>query len=407
MNKQTLGNTLLLILFTLITFGLLESVIGNFLITQTPIKFHFALPDGVAILTQSSKSERIPKNYIAIAGDSYAQGKGDWLLESDPATNGPYHSAHLLQQLTGKDVISFGKSGASNIKGWSREPGAKFSFISAAIDDDIQPPELVLAYFYAGNDLMENVVQLRKEFFPKFGEKGLNDDASWDQFFNEQIAHSKMGPYRGINTTLGWLPRAVVKIIKNELKEKKKGSELGDIKLMQAGSINMARVEGEPTALPNRLQSPGLELDQTESELGFLAAAQSLRDLKQRFNQSQIVVVYIPSVLESYEIISKQISVEDRIAATEGSQPKIAHSTARLKERSNEVATRIHSIAQKQAIPFIDTRPQIRAAASREIIHGPKDWLHFNKRGYEALANAIACGVVAERIWPASSCKEG
>ena len=51
-----------------------------------------------------------------------------------------------------------------------------------------------------------------------------------------------------------------------------------------------------------------------------------------------------------------------------------------------------------------NARPQIGSAGRQEIIHGPKDWLHFNKRGYEVLANAIACGVADLKIWPASSC---
>ena len=405
MNKRTFVNALLVILSTVITIGLLEFVIGRFFITRTPIKFHFALPDGLAVLAQSSKSGRIPQNYLAIAGDSYAQGKGDWLLATDPASNGPYHSAHLLHQLTQKDVISFGRGGASNMKGWSREPWAKFSFISAAIDSDIKPPELILAYFHAGNDLTDNVVQLRQQFLPEIGEQGLRNNAAWDRFFNEQIANSQMGPFRGINTTLGWLPRAVSKIIRNELKGKKARGELGDIQLMQAGSINLARVKGEATPLPDRLQSPSMELDEAESELGFLAAAQSLRDLQKRFKQSRIVLVYVPSVLECYEIMSEQVSVQDRFAATEGRKPGSIFPTSGLNQRSDEVATRIQSIAQKLAIPFIDARPQIRSAARQEIIHGPRDWLHFNKRGYEVLASAIACGVADLKIWPASSCQ--
>jgi hypothetical protein len=340
---------------------------------------------------------------VAIAGDSYAQGKGDWLLETDPAGNGPYHSAHLLQRLSQKDVVSFGKGGASNMKGWSREPWAIFSFISAAIDTDIEPPDLILAYFHAGNDLTDNVIQLRQQFLPEFGEQGLRNRAAWDQFFEEQIGNSQAGPYRGINTTLGWLPLATSKIIRNELKGRKARGPQRNPPLMRAGSINLARVGGEATRLPDGLQSPGMELDAAGSELGYLAAGQSLLDLQKRFKQSQIVVVYIPSVLECYEIISEQISVQDPFAAAERRNQSV-FPTSGLDPRSNEVATRIQSIAEKLAIPFIDTRPQIRSAGRQEVIHGPKDWLHFNKRGYEVLANAIACGLAEMKIWPASSC---
>ena len=400
-NQRALGNALLLILSTIMTLGVLEFVIARYLITRTPIKFHFALPVGLAVLAQSSKSGRIPQDYVAIAGDSYAQGKGDWLLETDPASNGPYHSAHLLQRLAQKDVVSFGKGGASNMKGWGRQPWAIFSFISAAIDSDIEPPELILAYFHAGNDLTDNLVHLRQQFLPEFGEQGLSNSAAWDQFFDERIANSQIGPYRGINTTLGWLPRAASKIMRNELKRKRARGRLGNIR---AGRINLAKVKGEATSLPDGLQSPGMELDGNESELGYLAAGQSLLALQKRFKQSQIVVVYVPSVLECYQIISEQISVQDPFAATEGKKRESIFPTSGLNLRSNEVATRIQSIAEKLAIPFIDARPQIGSAGRQEIIHGPKDWLHFNKRGYEVLANAIACGVADLKIWPASSC---
>jgi hypothetical protein len=402
-NRRALGNAALLVLSTVMTFGVLEFVIGSYLITRTPIKFHFALPRGLAVLAQSSKAGRIPQDYVAIAGDSYAQGKGDWLLETDPAGNGPYHSAHLLQRLSQKDVVSLGKGGASNMKGWSREPWAVFNFISAAIDSDIEPPDLILAYFHAGNDLTDNVVQLRQQFLPEFGEQGLRNSAAWDQFFDEQIANSEEGPYRGINTTLGWLPLAVNKIIRNELKGKQARGRPGSTQLMRAGSINLARVGGEATPLPDGLQSPGMELDGAESELGYLAAGQSLLDLQKRFKQSQIVVVYIPSVLECYEIISEQISVQDPFAAAKGKKQSI-FPTSGLNLRSNEVATRIQRIAEQLAIPFIDARPQIGSAGRQELIHGPKDWLHFNKRGYEVLANAIACGVADLKIWPPSAC---
>ena len=61
------------------------------------------------------------------------QGKGDWLLNIDPNTNGKFHSAHVLNGLTARDVITFGKSGASNIEGWVREPIAKYQFINCLL----------------------------------------------------------------------------------------------------------------------------------------------------------------------------------------------------------------------------------------------------------------------------------
>lgn len=59
------------------------------------------------------------------------------------------------------------------------------------------------------------------------------------------------------------------------------------------------------------------------------------------------------------------------------------------------LAARIRAIAGKNGLDFIDTLPGLRAAASQALIHGPRDWDHFNKVGYEAFARAIVQGLPA------------
>ena len=67
--QTTVSYTHLSVLATLLV---LEVVIEKTLLTRIPVKFHFALPSGLAVLAQSSKAERLPVNYVALAGDSYA-----------------------------------------------------------------------------------------------------------------------------------------------------------------------------------------------------------------------------------------------------------------------------------------------------------------------------------------------
>lgn len=404
-NKTTLANILLLIVCVVLTFAVLEIVIEKYLVTRTPLKFQFALPEALKVLTQSSKKERIPEHYIALAGDSYAQGKGDWLLDSNPDSNPAYHSAHVLSDLSGHDVISFGKSGSGNLKGWAREPAARYRFTREHIDDSLEAPEIIFAYFYAGNDFMENVVDISDDFLPVYGREGLHSENSWREFFDNSVQHYKVGPFRGIDSNFGWLPRAVVKLIREELKNKPPGAELGDIQLMSPGKTNYALVNASQTALPDGLQSPGLELDDDEFELGRIGMQQALRYLQQRFSQSSIVVVYIPSVLESYEIASPQVSVENRLSQRKHLSGPFLYSRDELLQRSNEMFASVSQAATKLSIPVIDTRPAIRTASAKTIIHGPKDWLHFNRTGYKALAMAISCGMVAEKRWPETACQ--
>ncbi len=402
MKISKLINLALLISVISGTFLVLEYFIEDYLITKTPIKFHFSLPPGLSVLAQSSKSERIPKNYIAIVGDSYAQGKGDWLLEIDPSSNAAFHSAHALQKLTGRDIVSFGKSGASNVKGWVREPIARYQFIHNNIDDSFKQPEIILAYFYAGNDLLENVSQIRESFIPKYGEPALNDDDTWNEFFLNSIAKRKMGPFNN-NSNLGWLPRATFKVIKNELKTKKVGEELGDIHIQHTGKTNSVWVKNEEIKIPDNLQSPGMELSDKETNLGFLTYTKSLKYLKKFFNKSQIIVVYIPSVVESYDKVSKLISISN-IITKDASKHEEIHNASKLMQRSDEISGRVKSIAESLDLSFIDTRRDIRAASTEQLIHGPIDWKHYNRRGYETLAQSIVCQMVEKKLLTNTSC---
>jgi hypothetical protein len=58
----------------------------------------------------------------------------------------------------------------------------------------------------------------------------------------------------------------------------------------------------------------------------------------------------------------------------------------------------VKSIAMAQDLGFIDTRQQIKAVSAQKLIHGPKDWRHFNRAGYEALAQSIVCGLAEKHI---------
>lgn len=392
MKKNILINIFLIISVISGTFLIIESFIEHNLVTKIPVKFQFALPAGLAVLNQSSKDNTLPHNYIALAGDSYAQGKGDWILQIDPDSNDAFHSAHVLNRLTGRDVISFGKSGASNIKGWVREPIARYQFIHNNIDENFETPKLIIAYFYAGNDLLENMLEIKEDFIPEFGVQNLNDDKAWEQFFLETIKSRKVGPFSGINSNTGWFPRAVVKVIKNEIKTGDIRKKLGDIQVRHDGNINRVVVDNKEVKIPDVLQSPALELSPEETELGFIATVKSLKYLKQSFPDSQLVVVYIPSVIESYAKTSDKVSISNIIAETPAQSAEI-HSASELGQRSNEIANRVKTISESMDIPFIDTRPDIKEASTKQIIHGPLDWKHFNKPGYTTLAESVYTGL--------------
>ena len=103
--KTGVGAKLLLVVGGIaFALGLGEFAVFPLLLPHTPLRLQIFLPDGVRVLAQSSKDARLPESYVALAGDSYAQGRGDWLLGQNPNGNGPFHSAHILHDRTGRDV---------------------------------------------------------------------------------------------------------------------------------------------------------------------------------------------------------------------------------------------------------------------------------------------------------------
>ena len=69
------------------------------------------------------------KGYIALTGDSYAVGAGDWLIKAQRSSFfelPDYSVAHLIHKKTGIDVVSFGRAGAGSFDGIWLEPVSQF-----------------------------------------------------------------------------------------------------------------------------------------------------------------------------------------------------------------------------------------------------------------------------------------
>src|SRR5205085_4459102 len=104
---------------------------------------------------QTSKAGSVPRDYIALLGDSYAEGQGDGLLEANGERVKALHSAHVLQHLTGRDVISLGIGGAGSVQAMVRQP-TRILRDGCFLYPRLDPPRQMFVYFYEGNDLDEN-----------------------------------------------------------------------------------------------------------------------------------------------------------------------------------------------------------------------------------------------------------
>ena len=146
------------------------------------------LDPGVQVLAQYSKRGIIPENYVAILGDSYAFGQGDWLLEKQFEVAPTYNTPHLLHAKTGRDVVSFGLPASSSIKSYLEDPISQLSFIRSLNRYTVTEPEIAILYFYEGNDVVDNW----KEFNIRYQGKGydkehLNEYANFSRFIDSAI----------------------------------------------------------------------------------------------------------------------------------------------------------------------------------------------------------------------------
>ena len=367
-----------------VTLGVLEvAVCRN--VHRLPVKLHRYLKPAFHVLAQSSKRSTIPENYIAIVGDSYAEGAGDWSLAVNLWGNPPYASHHLIHNLTGRDVISFGMAGAEHVKGIAQQPVFIFKSLSSTLLYRIPKPKIVLVYYYEGNDVVDNLGIIEREFNKRYDRKRVYDQKYFRWFIEETNPHAfpPLSPHKFVVPTL--LIRVVENVIPNTVK-RALGIEVDRRVRRERGEsrINVARVASKEVAIPDGLQAPQLYFSEEEIDLSNYVFEQSLNYLRSRFPESKFAVVYIPSAAASYEMVSKQVSLFSYARWT-----KDTYLFKDVTRASNELSQKIEKIALRNDAFFIDTREDMRGAARKKLLHGPNDWGHLNQEGYTALSKSI------------------
>ncbi len=380
-------NALLAALSLALTWLLLELLIVPLALPFTPLRIHAGLPRALRPLAQSSKLGTLPERYIALIGDSNAQGGGDWLLEVDANRNPPYYSAHLLHERTGRNVISFGASGAGSLRAMGTEPGAYLDVLQRSWRYRLPDPELLLVYFYEGNDLQDNLRDLDHTYAPAGFDPARLYDGGYFRDFMRATAPAR-SPVAADLAHWRWydnffLARFVLRVVEAALD--RSWLEPEPQPDWSPGRVNRARIGGAARALPNLLQGPPLELSAEELELALWADAQAFALLRARFPGTRALVVYLPAPLSSYRITSPEVDIQVQRGEGPSRFPRAA-----LAALSDRVCRRIEEITLAGDGEFVDLRPRLWAAALEQPIHGPRDWKHLNRIGQQQLADAVA-----------------
>jgi GDSL-like Lipase/Acylhydrolase family len=350
-----------------------------------PLRLHGDLPEDIRVFAQSSKMGVVPRNPVILLGDSYAHGYGDWLLETDPNRNGPFHSAHVIQRLSGRDVVALGVSGAGSSEGMAHLPAIAYAHTKHAWYLRLPPPHVAVVYFYEGNDLNDNLTFLERRV--------KNPDAT---DVVEQIDRSIADyPSASLVPTDWWrhfpllrfsermARRMYVERTSDKAAQKPRSDDAANA--ASADPPNVVEVAGQAMELPANLQSPAMELTRPELERAVLVYERSLAFLRKLLPDTPVLVVYLPSPLSSYRLLGPEVSIQRY-----GTDRATRYPKERAAEYSNAICLLIRAATIGHGADFLDLRTAIRVASTHGILHGPRDFKHFNRKGMEALGQAVA-----------------
>jgi len=429
-----------------LTYSALELIVPYFL-NHIPLTMYNALQTETRVLGQSSKDSVIPKNYIALVGDSYAQGRGDWLKKiiknnRYKGTNPDYYSGHIIYRKTGIDVITYGMGGAGSVKGLVTAPIIPHLYINSLWPYTLAQPKHIFVYFYEGNDFTDNSLYYTNRFlfkgydenyfFKGYDAKLFYTPLYFDQYLQEEAlerypSYKNDSSFRHMIFTglmiAGWnnLKKEIERGIKkfkslssfneksSETFTKQKSIQTLKVSLdiqpkPNSSPKNIAIINEKKITLPAYLQGPPITLSPKQIKKSVYIFERSLLFMARFFSQSKISIIYIPGPASIYSMAGPNVSYE--AAGWSGERGRIT-SKEEISRVSLESCKKIYGVTKKNGFHFLDLRFYFRERAKTKILHGPEDYQHFNRTGQNLLAELIIKHIVSNsQNQKSNTCKE-
>jgi hypothetical protein len=350
-----------------------EFLFFRFYLPYASLNIRTHLPDTAGVLVQNSKSEFVPRNYIAILGDSIAEGVGDWLLQANGDRSKPFHSADVIRWTTGRDVVSFGRVGAGSAQALVSRPATIFAGADCYFFPRIEAPQEMVVYFSEASDIGDNDQFLSRVI----SEHGNASDDSIDQALLNDLASVSRWKCRA------YLADTITRMAKFLFQHHVQGIsfEAGP------GNANTLIVAGEQAPAP-RFLGPGLAYTDDQVHDAIRVFERSLAWLRSRFPDVPTTVVYVPSPASIYSFAA------EAIVTGYGSQPTMTASPSQVAMRSDLICDLLRAATLAHGAAYVDARPALRKAAKTSLIHGPIDWAHFNKAGQHLLAEVVVQQII-------------
>lgn len=363
------------------------------MVMDLPLFRHHFLSD-LRYLTQTSKAGPRPdKDYVLILGDSYAQGAGDWLYDSDPHTNPPFHSAHVIHDRTGRDIVTLGFGGGNSFNAYVEKPLLTFRNLDQSPWYRLPRPSRILLYFYEGNDFEDNpkFVAHMKKYLGRKETAGESPADLLAAYLTRRWSEERPGVGRRLISN-SLILQYIYRIISGDTKvvfvltdKDRKHIKRGRAK---PGKLNKVLVGGRARPYSDDTYGPALGVDEGLITLAVAGFSASVERLKREFKDVPISVVYIPAPLTCYRLATETVSIRKRKPT--GQRYRVSLPAAGMRARSDRLAGLIGSAAKGLGVEFLDSRPDLYRAAEEAMIHGPIDPNHLNKHGYEVLGRFVA-----------------
>jgi len=277
---------------------------------------------------------------VVVIGDSYAEGMGDEFLANEDDFG-------LIRKLdtNNTDYIVAGRSAYGSVRAYN-EASACLPFLDKWTSWEYNENKIskVMLMFYEGNDLNNNLIEFEGMSF----EKGLSTQRKLELL----------------------LPIfQLIQTIVRQLKHRFENPEVPEKK-----AINITKFGIE---IPIFVQAAATELteDQLNKSLGIVK--EMLQRLRHKFPNANLELLYLPSLGSSYEFETIKIQTYQggsKLVSEEENYSRSKFIREELKGYCDNVA----------GCGFCDPTEKIRSYTSlSRAVHGPRDWKHFNKKGYE------------------------
>ena len=253
-SKNIIINFLLVIFSFVLTLLVLNYILIHISQKQKiPRILAGSLPNYYFTFYPDTYENRDIDNYIAVLGDSYAQGSGDAYLSKEYK----YSISHFLRDKTNLNYLNFARGGYGSIASvLNLERIIYFSYNDILIEN-LKHPEEIIYFFYEGNDLTENM-----SLFLEAENTNIND------YFENEIKRLSIMSNNKINYEVNFLIISYVKIL-----SKKIFLQISNIKSYQdlVSHLNhlLSRIKGKEETMIRNYNSDKLKKNMTHNNFIF------------------------------------------------------------------------------------------------------------------------------------------